>query len=331
MPTEIDLTQVQKILVISTTNIGDTILTTPVISSLRERFPSSHISVVVGPAACSLFKGSRTVNEVFAYDKKSSWLKQFQFIVMLRSRKFDLVIDLRNTAIPLLINSRYRNSIFVDRSRISMREKHLMQLDFLFPINGRCENRFNFFTQEEQACALEKVPASSEDNLIVIAPGAGSDLKRWTLSGFAEVINCFLKKDKRIVLVGWERESNLGLELERAVSRPITNLIGVLSLRESAGLIARASLVIANDSAVMHLSHELNRPTVSIFGPTNEKKYAQTGSNRRQVRLHLDCTPCEAAQCRLSRRACLDDLPATSVIRACEELFNHVSDFSFKR
>ncbi len=324
--TAIDLAKIQKILVISTTHIGDTVLTTPVISVLRERFPSSYISVMVGPNAAALFEGSRTVNEVFAYDKKATWFEKFKFVLKLRKQQFDLVVDLRNTAIPILISARHYNSLFLDRSAISMREKHLKQLRFLFPIDGSYENKFDFFTEEEQARALRRLPASAANNFLIIAPGAGSDLKRWTISGFVEVMNYFLRKNKAVVLIGWERERSLGMELERMVSKPVTNLIGALALRESAGLISRASLVVANDSAVMHLAHELNRPTVSIFGPTDPKKYSQMGENRRMVRLNLDCSPCEVAQCRLERRICLDDLPPSSVIQASEELLNHAAN-----
>ncbi len=321
----IDLTKIKKIFVISTTHIGDTVLTTPTVSLLRERFPLSHISVMTGPDVAPLFEGSRTVDEVFAYDKNVSWLKRLKFVLELKKRKFDLVVDLRNTAIPIFIRPRYRNSLFLDRSSVSMRQKHLNQLRFLFPVDDLRENKFDFFTMEEQKRALEKLPSSALSDFMVIAPGAGSDLKRWTISGFVEVTNYFLEKDRAIVLIGWGRESELGLELERKVSKPVVNLIGDLTLRESAGLISRASLVIANDSAVMHLAHELDRPTVSIFGPTDEKKYGQVGARRRTIRLKLDCTPCEVAQCRLERRICLDDLPAASVIQACEALLNHAA------
>ncbi len=321
----IDLSKIQKILVISTTHIGDTVLTTPTISLLREHFPLSHISVMIGPNVAPLFQGSRMVDEVFAYNKKVSWFKRLKFVLELKKRKFDLVVDLRNTAIPIFIQPRYRNSLFLDRSSVPMRQKHLNQLRFLFPVDDPGENKFDFFTPEEQTRALEKLPIANRSHFMIIAPGAGSDLKRWTISGFIEVTNYFLEKGMTIVLIGWERETELGLELVRKASKPIVNLIGDLTLRESAGLISRASLVIANDSAVMHLAHELDRPTVSIFGPTDEKKYGQEGTNRQTVRLNLDCTPCEVAQCRLERRICLDDLPATSVIQACETLLNHAT------
>ena len=321
----IDLSSISSILVISLSNIGDTVLTTPVISLLRERFPESSITVVAGPKGISLFQNCGTVNEAMIYDKTSSWLKQIAFVIQLRKRKFDLVIDLRNTAIPFLIAPAYRTSLFVNRSALSMRQRHLDRLRFLFPVDS-VENRFHFFTEQEQETALGKLEQRlgfwTGESFIVIAPGAGSDLKQWTVEGFAQLANHFLQENRFVVLVGDERGVNLSLGLERKLAKPVGNLTGQLSLRELAGLLDHASLVVANDSAVMHLAYELDRPTVAIFGPTDERKYGQVGVNRRTVRLHLDCTPCEQAQCRLGYRACLNDLPVSSVIQASEELLS---------
>ena len=322
MMSQADCNKVERILVISLSNIGDVILTTPVISLLRERFPKAFLSVLVGPKGVPLFTNSCTVNEVTPFDKRASWFEMLRLIFKLRKRKFDLVIDLRHTAIPFLLHSLYQTSFFVDRSSLAMRQRHLDRLRSLLSIESS-ENHFNFFTEEEKQATLAKLNPFLSDDFVVIAPGAGSSLKRWTISGFIELANFLLQSGKSVVLVGDEREVNLGKELERKTSKSVVNLIGLLTLRELAGLIHQASLVVANDSAVMHLAHELNRPTVSIFGPTNEKKYGQLGPNRKLVRLNLDCTPCEQAQCRLPRRLCLDDLPASSVIEACESLLNH--------
>lgn len=328
MISSIDPAKINKILVFTLSNIGDVILNTPVISLLRENFPKSSISVLVGPKATSIFTGSCTVNEVIVFDKHVSWFQKIALVFQLRKRKFDLVIDLRNTAIAFFIGTKYSTSFFVDRTAASMRDRHLNRVRFLIPVEGK-KNQFDFYSETEKKSAFQKLKtisrSSHERDYIVIAPGAGSSLKRWTINGFSEVMNYFLEKNKNVVLIGWDLERELGLELERKASRPIINLIGSLSLRESAALIGNASLVIVNDSAVMHLAHELNRPTVSIFGPTDHKKYGQTGNNRRVIRLNLKCSPCEAARCRLERRVCLDDLPAHFVIEASEELLTQCS------
>jgi len=362
----VDESKIHKVLVISLSNIGDIILTTPVVSSLRERFPESHLAVLVGPKGVPIFEKSETIDEVIVFDKQVSPWKKFLLVLALRRKKFDLVVDIRNTAIPFFLWPKYRTSFFVDRQAISMRQRHLDQLRFLFPApaiesdrfkdgavlspvgakgSSNSENRFEFFNDEEKNSAFQKLAVAQKGtskqllpvpfwqdnggypfNFVIVAPGAGSFLKRWPLAGFCQVIDHLNQRGISVVLVGDQSERDLGEELESKISKQNVNLIGLLGLRESAALISQAAIVIANDSAVMHLAHELRRPTVSIFGPTNELKYGQTGENRRMVRLHLDCAPCEKAECQIERRKCLDDLPAASVINACEELLNHESD-----
>lgn len=321
----IDTEKIKKILVISLSNIGDVVLTTPVISVLRERFPGAHLEVMVGPKAELILKGSRTIDRLIVFDKRASWMQMARLVFGLWKERFDLVIDLRNTAIPLLIRPRYRTPLRIERAgRQSMRERHLNRIRFLFPIPEQ-PNRFHFFSEEEKRWAFEKAGLSAdgkERDFIVMAPGARSDVKRWTASGFAQTARHFLNLGKTVILVGDKSERDSIEAVEANIGKAVTSLIGTLTLRELAGLISEAILVVTNDSAAMHLANELDRPTISIFGPTDDAKYGRSGDRRRVVRLHLDCTPCEKARCRLPKRICLDDLPAESVIKASEEVLS---------
>ncbi|MBI4373070.1 MAG: glycosyltransferase family 9 protein [Candidatus Omnitrophica bacterium] len=329
----IDRSQIKKILVFTLSNIGDVILTTTVVSLLRDRFPEAHLSVLAGPRGIPLFENCNTVDDVLIYDKKDFWLNRLKLVFKLRQARYDCVIDLRNSFLAWMIGARYKTSIWMDRSDRLMRVQHLKRISFLIP-NPGAENKFHFFSPAEQSSAFEKFkgylssPASS--SFAILAPGAGTHLKRWTVSGFAQLADHLTASGVSVALVGGQGEAAIGQDLERNISKPVSNLIGQLTLRELAGLTSRAALVVANDSSVMHLAHELDRPTVSIYGPTDEKKIDLAHPNRRGVRLHLDCTPCEVAQCRLERRVCLDDLPASLVIQACEELLNHAADPAFR-
>ena len=205
-----------------------------------------------------------------------------------------------------------------------MRTQHLDRLKSFFSIQ-EIQNHFNFFSEEDERIAVSKCreqnPNWVSSSSVVIVPGAGSTLKRWPRERFQEVMKFLLEQGKSILLLGDASERLISDELKaHAHTEQVINLAGSLTLRQSASLIASASLTIANDSALMHLAHELNRPTVSIFGPTDERKYGLEGILFRTVRLHLPCTPCQKAQCGIEYRKCLDDLPASEVIRACEGL-----------
>lgn len=314
---------IHNILVITLSNIGDVILTTPVFSLLCDSFPSARLSVVTGPKGVPVFHNSETVDRVIEFDKRMSWREKLKFILRLRKESFDLIVDLRNTLIPFLVRAKYRTPLVMGSSSLSMRQRHLDRLRPFLEVDHR-KNTFNFFTEEERQSGLSKlkqeIPYGEDREFVVVAPGAGSELKRWGLSGFRELVQHFLDLSRAVVLVGNEKEKVLGMELGPVDHGRYANLIGRLTIREVAGLISQAALVVANDSAVMHLGHELERPTVSIFGPTSEHKYGRVGVSYRTVRLNLECTPCEQPTCRFLHRACLDDLPASTVIQTCEEL-----------
>lgn len=313
---------VRKILVVTLSNLGDIILTTPVISALRWKFPQSEITVVVGPKGAELFSGCKAVNSVILYDKHASLFWKLKFILRLFRKRFDLAVDLRHTAIPFLIFPRYRTPLRANHSVFPMRQRHLNHIKELVS-NDSLQNRFDFFSEEDAKRADSKLRRYSNEfdalRWIVIAPGAGSGLKRWGTQKFAWLAQYFAQKDKIVVLVGSEKE--IGTQITQIAHQRVFNLMGEFSIREAAAIVSQSELVVSNDSAVMHLAHELSRPVVGIFGPTSDKKYGPSGPNARVVRKPLECAPCENAECQIERRVCLDDLQVEEVIRACEELF----------
>jgi ADP-heptose:LPS heptosyltransferase len=101
-----------KILVITLSNFGDVILTTPVIMRLVRKFPEARITVVVGPRAQSVLQRSPDIHKIVVYDKKASLWGKIKFILELRKTKYDWVVDLRNTAIPFLVSCKHRTPLF---------------------------------------------------------------------------------------------------------------------------------------------------------------------------------------------------------------------------
>ncbi|MBI4388201.1 MAG: glycosyltransferase family 9 protein [Candidatus Omnitrophica bacterium] len=312
--------QIRKILVISLTNLGDVILTAPVLATLKKHFPGASLSVVIGPKAAGLLQGSRTVDHVMIYDKrKMSLFQKLRWVGELRREKFDLVVDLRNTLIPYLIGARYHFNSFAIKKPLSMRERHLSHLSGLRLPNF--EASFDFFSEKDVQQYQEKLIRESvvlESGFLVIAPGAGSYLKRWPIDRFQEVARHFARSGKQVMIVGSEAEKDLGAQIKQSV--PVVDMCGLFTLRELAALLKDAELVLSCDSAIMHLANEQNAPVVSIFGPTDEKKYAKFGAKNRVIRVSLPCTPCERAHCKFKREHCMEDLSVEQVIQSCEEL-----------
>lgn len=314
---------VQNILIVTLSNIGDVILTTPVMTAVKKKFPDAKLTVVVGPKAKALLSGSTSVDRVVVYDKKVNLIEKLKFLRELRQERYDWVIDLRNTAIPYLVKTRKRSPMIRLCKELSFRKRHLEILKSMTD-DVTDFSAFDFYNPLDEKSAVEKVTAEgvrAKRGWIAVAPVAASELKTWKLDGFKKVIERLLEESEEdIVLVGDKREGEIMEPLVAVNPKRVHNLGGKTTLRELAAIVARASLLLTNDSAVMHLGYEMDRPVVAIFGPTHHQKYGRVGPQFKIVREEIECSPCEQPRCKFERQHCFEDLSAEKVVAACKEL-----------
>lgn len=317
---------VQKILVITLTNIGDVILNTAVIMALVWEFPKAQITVVTGPKGEHLLRESRFIHRLVIYDKRASWRQKWKFLKEVRQDRYDWVVDLKNTAIPYLVRAKKRSSLFRPHREVLLRARHLEVLQMMgLEVNPRTPF-FDFYNDQDEVSILRKIQSKgiqAKDGWILLAPIAGNELKTWKLEGFRQVMEKLLQENgEDIFLIGGDRERSMIESLCEVNPSRVRNLAGMTTLRELAFLIDKSSLLLSNDSSAMHMGFELRARVVAIFGPTNPAKAAQKGPTFRVVTNPIFCVPCDKPRCRFERRACLDDLTSQKVLQACQELLH---------
>ena len=181
----------RNIFIFSLSNIGDVVLTCPVIDSLFDRFQGAEISVAVGPKAKSLFAGNPYLKNVYVFDKHQPFFKMRQWVKELRREKFDAVIDLRETALGLFLRARHRTPIFAKKQKaLHMRLKHFERLKSVFPDVAFSPNRYAIFLNEEQKHSAQRLldeAVGPQTRYAVLAAGSADQKKRWTQDGFAEI------------------------------------------------------------------------------------------------------------------------------------------------
>ncbi len=156
--------------------------------------------------------------------------------------------------------------------------------------------------------------------VVVICPGARSHIKRWPAAGFAEVAERLITEARvDILFAGEPAESALIQEVIGLMSRRAHNAAGLVTIRQLGVVMERARLIITNDSAALHVASAVGRPTVAIFGPTDERKYGPTASASRTIRRRLFCAPCEQALCRYSHE-CMRFIAPEEVFEAAASL-----------
>ncbi|HEY7308122.1 MAG TPA: glycosyltransferase family 9 protein, partial [Gemmataceae bacterium] len=125
----------------------------------------------------------------------------------------------------------------------------------------------------------------------VLVPGTIWPTKHWHVEGFAAVARHLRGTGRAVVLAGSPGERQR-CRAVASLAPGVLDLCGQTALSELAALIRRADLCVTNDSGSMHLTVALNRPVVSVFGPTDEVWIGPYRRPEAVVRAKLDCAPC---------------------------------------
>lgn len=297
----IDKSSVKRILVITLSNVGDIILTTPVIRTLTKEFPGARIDVMMGPAGKEIFEKDPGIFKVIIYDKHMPIASKRRLQLKLKKLKYDLVIDIRNTIFPLLIGPKFRTATIqrFPAHIVHRCERHLYRLKSLGIENF--EKRPYIFIPREDDEYVDRLLKETgiARPIVVINPGAKSHLKRWTAQGFADVADRLIAEcGNDVIFIGLGEDMAVVDDIIKRMKKGPHNFVNRTNIRQLAGLLGRAKLLITNDSAPLHLGCAVGTKVLALFGPTNPDKYGPTGEYDTVIKEKLSCAPCESATCK---------------------------------
>lgn len=327
---------VNKILFITLSNIGDVILTLPVLDLLRLNFPESKITVMVGPRPKEIFENNPDINRVIIYDKHSRLREKIKLFHQLKKENFDIVVDLRNSLFGALLPVKHKTSPFllIPKNIRHMKDRHLyksqipiskFQTNPNFQIPNR-QKKSLYIKPEDEAYIdriLKENQIDDKDTLIVVSAGARSHIKRWTKDKFVELILAMSKEfAAKIILVGDKDDMSINKYITEHSKCPVTDLSAKTTLPQLACLLKKARLLVTCDSASLHLSSYLNIPVVAIFGPTDEGRYGPWSDNFIIVKKDIFCRPCQKAQCKFATLECMQLVKVDDVLRQVKGMLN---------
>lgn len=281
--------EIKKILIVSLTNIGDVVLTCPVIDAVINRFPLAEISLIVGPKAQTLFERNPYIKKIHIFTKNESFGELVAWVRKLRQERFDAVIDLRNTALGYFLGVPFHTSVFfkVD-NYLHKRDQHWQRFQSILPDAERTKRRYAIFTDEtirKKAENALRLTLEYGKGYCVVAAGAADRKKRWTSDGFADVCQALIQEYKLpLFFVGDILDQEHTENIAQRLPEGAANLCGKLSLLETTWVLRNSRFVLCNDSAAMHLASYFDVPVVALFGPTDPRKYGPWGDRSCFVR-----------------------------------------------
>jgi len=296
----IDKSQVKRILVITLSNVGDIILTTPVIGALSKEFKGARIDAMVGPAGKELFEKDPKIFKLIIYDKHLPVSEKRRLQIKLSKLNYDLIVDLRNTIFPLLLGPKFRTGTIqrFPKDLAHAMKRHLYRLASL-GIDRLSEVSYIHIPEEDEKYVAGLIKENDiREPIVVINPGAKSHLKRWTPEGYSELADRLIRdRETSVVFVGAAEDKEVVDKIIGAMKEAPYNFVKKTNIRQLASLLKRAKLLITNDSAPLHLGCAVGTKVLAIFGPTNPDKYGPTGELDIAMAVKLSCSPCESAAC----------------------------------
>ena len=269
-----------KILFITSTRLGDAVLSTGLLDYMWRTWPKGKVTVACGPLPASIFEGFPNVEKIIRLNKKprnGHWIELWKQVV---GTRWDVVVDLRNSAVSRLILAKKRY-VFGGRRGEALHKveqaAYLMKLDIV-------PSPKLYFTPAQQIFAQNLIP---DDNSMVVGVGPSANWigKTWPAENFIKVIEWMTSQGGPMPNA---RVAVFAAPGEEAQARPVLNAfpsdkridgIAKGNPGEVAAALSRCDFFIGNDSGLMHTAAAAGVPTFGLFGPSYPHLYAPWGEH----------------------------------------------------
>jgi lipopolysaccharide heptosyltransferase II len=322
----------QRILIVLHGSIGDVTRALPVANLLRRGFPKAMLAWAVEPASFPLLEKHPAVNEVIVFDRNHWWTATIPFLRTIRSRRFDLVLDLQRHLKSGLISwwsgapqrvgfhkldckefNWIFNNLYIAAigDSISKLDHYLKFVEYLGIEAEPIEWKIKLVPQEESGVARHL--ARVHRDFAVLFVGSRWESKRWFAS---QIAACAREIERRYgldaVLLGSKEDVPLAEQAEAQELSRVVNLTGQTSLREAIGIVAKAAVAVGPDTGLMHIAAAVRTPVVSLWGATSPLRTGPYGFEHLTVQGHAECSPCYLRRCPIGR-VCMQSIDIEEV------------------
>ena len=293
-----------KILIIKFRNIGDVLLSTPLISNLKKNYPDSQIDMALNKGCEEMVTNNPNFENLHIYDRlriknlgvASRFIEEIKYTLMIRRLKYDLIINLtegdRGAQLALFSGAKQKLGFPLRKGLLSKVkvfdglgddsiQHHTVEKDlqFLNLLNKKTfDKKVEIYWSGQIEIEMDKI--LTENNIkqfVHIHPVSRWMFKCWDDKSMAKVIDHFQQeKHLKVVITGAPEDKELkriDQILAHCETNPL-NLSGKLTLKHLACLSSKARLFFGVDTAPMHMAAATNTPVITIFGASEALKWA---------------------------------------------------------
>ena len=344
----LDLPARPRILVIALRRLGDVLLATPLVRSLRRAWPQARIDALVFADTAGILEGNPDLDAVITIPQQPSMAQTLRLGASL-FRRYDLAISTQSGDRPIgfaIIAGRARVAPVAATRNGRLKRALLHRSVAATPGLHRVEEMLRLADVLGIARVPEVVcPRATEPGerptgpYAVIHAAPMFRYKQWTARGWLELADALAARGLTVVATGGPAEAERRYLDKVWSGAAVMRRDGQLAWPQLAGLLSQARVYVGPDTSVTHLAAAAGCPTVALYGPTDprlwgpwpvggmDKSWAASGNIQRRgnvwlVQNPLPCMPCQLEGCerRLeSYSQCLDELSPQQVIAAVDQ------------
>ena len=300
------ISDLKKILIIRLSSMGDVLLTTPLIRSIKKQNPEIEIDFVVKSEFFDVIKYNPHLKNIYKYSKQSS--EKQELINSLKANRYEIVIDLQNNLrsreiirhLDCKIQRFKKNSInkflLVHFKINKLKDAHQIPVRYAETAGVELDTEgLDFFTSNEPDSKLK-----TNDKFIGLCPGAKHFTKRWPKEYFIELGKNLESAGFKVALFGGQDETEVTNDITNHLSSAL-NFCNENILQTAANMkMCRA--IYTNDSGAMHLASAIKVPVIAFFGSTVREFgfYPYKAKSIELENKNLSCRPCT----HIGRKSC---------------------------
>ena len=272
-----------NVLFITSSRLGDAVLSTGLLDHIIRTHPGAKITVVCGGLPASLFEGVPGLAEIIVLKKRSfnrHWIGLWRRVA---GRRWDIVVDLRDSAVSRLLcaKERFIHGAHIDRSR------HKVEQNAAVMKLGDVPAPRLWFTPAQMKMAREMIGEGAP--VLAIGPTANWIAKTWPAENFIRIIENLTARDgvlphARVAVFAAPGEEDAARRVLQSVpAERQVDMIAKCDPGTAAAALSLCDFYIGNDSGLMHCAAAAGIPTLGLFGPSWPHLYRPWGANAAYV------------------------------------------------
>ena len=328
----------ERILVVAPSWVGDAILSEPLIALIREPYEEPVVDVLAPPWCAPVYARMRGIREVI-----ESPLAHGRFDLAARRSLAARLAPSRYARAIVLPNS-WKSALVPWLARIPRRTGYVGEFRYGLINDPRRLDRKGMPRLVDRFAALAAAPGAlvplppepvlvpdatnrnaaaramhlrSDRTTVVLCPGAEyGPAKRWPPTHFADLAARFLAQGHQVWIVGSPNDKLAASSVIQAAGetgRSIRDLTGRTDLGTAIDLLSLASVVVSNDSGLMHAAAAVGVPLVALFGSSSPVYTPPLSAVAQVAKIDIACSPCFKRECPLGHFKCMRELKADAV------------------